>query len=106
VTLRIPGRDGCRVLVRDGGPLHVEASGEHERRAPVVAATTLSRPEGILVRERADAVLAVSERGALPLLAQAEPPAGEEPAVVLGDADAAITLLRWFDRVQGLAPRA
>jgi hypothetical protein len=72
----------------------------------VLAATTLTRPEGMLARERADAVLGVTERGALPLLAQAEPPAGEEPAVVLGDIDAATTLLRWFDRVQGLAPRA
>jgi hypothetical protein len=106
VTLRIPGRDCCRVLVQDGAPLRVVGADEPERRTAVLAATTLSRPEGILARERADAVLGVTERGALPLLAQAEPPAGEQPAVVLGDIDAAMTLLRWFDRVQGLAPRA
>jgi hypothetical protein len=105
VTLRIPGRPGCRVLVADGAPVRVLGAGEPERRIAVLAATTLSRPEGILARERADAVLGVTERGVLPLLAQAEPPAGEQPAMALGDIDAVITLLRWFDRVQGLTPR-
>jgi len=45
-------------------------------------------------------------RGALPLLAQTEPPVDEEPATVLGDLTAATTLLAWFDRAQGLKPRA
>jgi hypothetical protein len=106
VALQIPGREACRVLVGDGMPLRVLGAGEAQPRPGVVAATSLQRPESILVRGAADAVLGVTARGALPLLAQAEPPAGEEPAVVVGDAEAATTLLRWFDRVQGLTPRS
>jgi hypothetical protein len=72
----------------------------------VVAATTLELPESARMDITWDAVLGVSERGALPLLAQTEPPVDEEPATVLGDLTAATTLLAWFDRAQGLKPRA
>jgi hypothetical protein len=102
VTLWIPGRAGFRVLAEDGRPLHVVRV-EETRRAVVAATTAQPRPPAL---DGADALLGVSERGALPLLAQAEPPSDEEPATVVGDVAAATTLLGWFDRVQGLAPRA
>jgi hypothetical protein len=72
----------------------------------VVAATAAREPvvtEGAV--GGADAVLTLTSRGALPLLAQAEPPADEEPATAIGDLAAATSLLGWFDRVQGLAAR-
>jgi hypothetical protein len=50
--------------------------------------------------------VSVPAGGALPLLAQAEPPADEEPATVVGDLARATTLLGWFDRVQGLSSRS
>jgi hypothetical protein len=102
VTLRMPGRDGLRVLAEDGRPLHVVRV-EDTRRAVVAATTAQPRVPSL---DGADALLGVSARGALPLLAQAEPPRDEEPATVLGDLAAATTLLGWFDRVQGLGPRA
>jgi hypothetical protein len=102
VTLRIDGHGGFRVLAEDGRPLHVVRV--EERRRAVVAATTAQAGRPGL--DGADALLAVSGRGALPLLAQAEPPRDEEPATVVGDVAAATTLLGWFDRVQGLGPRA
>jgi hypothetical protein len=104
VTLSVTGGETCRVLVADGSPVQVLRVDEAGRRS-VVAATTLSRPESIRAQHGWDAVLGVSRPGALPLLAQAEPPAREEPATVIGDLGAATTLLGWFDRVQGLTPR-
>jgi hypothetical protein len=101
VTLRVPGRDACRVLAQDGRPLHVVRVGEPGR---AVVAATAARPR-VPSLDGADALLRVSERGAVALLAQAEPPAEEEPATVVGDLAAATTLLGWFDRVQGLSPR-
>jgi hypothetical protein len=107
VTLHVSGSETCRVVVQDGAPLRVLRVDEHGRRSAVVAATTSREPvvaEGAV--GGADAVLTLTARGALPLLAQAEPPADEEPATAIGDVAAATTLLGWFDRVQGLAPRA
>ena len=103
---REPGRETCRVVVQNGTPLRVVRVDEHGRRSAVVAATAHARPvvaEGAV--GGADAVLTLTSRGALPLLAQAEPPGDEEPATALGDLAAATTLSSWFDRVQGLAPR-
>jgi hypothetical protein len=103
VTLNVAGRDTCRVRVADGAPLDVLSAGDERR--PVVAATTMLGPERARAHDGPDATLGVSQRGLLPLLAQAEPPAEEEPATVVGDLSAATTLLGWFDRVQGLGPR-
>ena len=89
-----------------GGRCASCASTRRGRRS-VVARTAPAgpeRPEGAV--GGADAVIGVPREGALPLLAQAEPPAEAEPATVLGDLGAATTLLSWFDRVQGLKPRA
>jgi hypothetical protein len=107
VTVHVAGSETCRVVVRNGAPLRVLRVDEHGRRSAVVAATTAREPvvaEGAV--GGADAVLTLTPRGALPLLAQAEPPADEEPATAIGDLAAATALLGWFDRVQGLAPRA
>ncbi len=106
VTVHVHGAETCRVVVRDGAPLRVLRVDEHGRRSAVVAATTAREPvvaEGAI--GGADAVLTLTARGALPLLAQAEPPSDEEPTTVIGDLAAATMLLGWFDRVQGLAPR-
>jgi len=106
VTVHVAGSETCRVVVRNGAPLRVLRVDEHGRRSAVVAATTAREPivaEGAV--GGADAVLTLTPRGALPLLAQAEPPADEEPATAIGDLAAATALLGWFDRVQGLAPR-
>jgi hypothetical protein len=106
VTVHIQGSQTCRVVVEEGAPLRVLRVDEQGRRPAVVAATTARPPvvaEGAV--GGADAVLTVSRAGALPLLAQAEPPADEEPATVIGDLTAATRLLGWFDRVQGLTPR-
>jgi len=108
VTVLVEGRDACRVRVQDRAPLQVTVGdGPASRPAVAVAAVAAGRePSSAALAGEADAVLRVSERGALPLLAHAEPPADEEPATVLGDLAAATTLLSWFDRVQGLTPRA
>ena len=107
VTVSVPGSETCRVHVADGSPLDVVRV-DDAGRPTVVAATagaSLRRyPEGAVAG--ADAVLQAPERGALPLLGQAEPPDGVAPATVLGDLAAVTTLLAWFDRVQGLRPRA
>ena len=106
VTVHVAGSETCRVVVQNGAPLRVLRVDEHGRRSAVVAATTTREPvvaEGAV--GGADAVLTLTSRGALPLLAQAEPPADEEPATAIGDLAAATSLLGWFDRVQGLAPR-
>lgn len=106
VTLHVSGSETCRVVVQNGAPLRVLRVDELGRRSAVVAATTSREPvvaEGAV--GGADAVLTLTARGALPLLAQAEPPADEEPATAIGDVSAATALLGWFDRVQGLAPR-
>jgi hypothetical protein len=105
VAVNVSGRETCRVHVNDGAPLNVLRVDDAGRRS-VVAATTLELPESARMDITWDAVLGVSERGALPLLAQTEPPVDEEPATVLGDLTAATTLLAWFDRAQGLKPRA
>ena len=102
-----PAAETCRVVVHNGAPLRVLRVDEQGRRSAVVAATTAREPvvlEGSV--GGADAVLTLTRHGALPLLAQAEPPSEEEPATVIGDLAAATTLLGWFDRVQGLPPRA
>ncbi len=106
VTLHVQGSETCRVVVQDGAPLRVLRVDEHGRRSAVVASTTARHPvvaEGAV--GGADAVLSLTRGGALPLLAQCEPPADEEPATVIGDLSAVTRLLGWFDRVQSLAPR-
>ena len=106
VTVHVHGSETCRVVVQNGAPLSVLRVDEHGRRSAVVAATTARAPvvaEGAV--GGADAVLTLTPGGALPLLAQAEPPSEEEPATVIGDLAAATALLGWFDRVQGLAAR-
>jgi hypothetical protein len=103
----VSGCEACRVRVADGSPLDVVRVDEAGRRT-VVASTAIARArayrEGAI--GGADAVLLAPERGALPLLGQTDPPDDVAPATVLGDLAAATTLLSWFDRVQGLRPRA
>ena len=104
VTLSVSGCETCRVRVGDGTPLDVMRVDETGHRA-IVASTGLGRvyPRARWARRTPccarpnTARCRCSRRRSRPAVA---------PATVLGDLAAATTLLSWFDRVQGLKPRA
>jgi hypothetical protein len=111
VTVSISGHTTCRLIVDDGAPIAVLRVDRAGRRRAVVARAASHGPaqdEALAARleTAADAVLRTTATALVPLLGQAEPPEDEPPATVIGDLAAVVTLLRWFDRVQGLTPRA